>query len=91
MAGTYETPGGSRSPHDVNGQNDTTPQHTTRQRRRMPPAEPPDCYGKGWLQVRDIRYGFSNIYQTYRVSPRTCYSCGVERRCLQQQSRMRRG
>lgn len=89
MAGTDETPGGGRSPHGVNNQIDTTTHHTTAPRRRMPPADPPDCYGTGRIKVPVWRY--ANAFNWARVSPRTCHSCVLERRCLQQQTRMRRG
>jgi hypothetical protein len=46
---------------------------------------PPECYGRGERKA----YISGGVFNIYRVSPRECFSCPVERRCLAQQRRMR--
>ena len=63
------------------GHHDTS---TAKGRRQTPPDEAPECYGSGKIKV--YLRGYAG-YNYYRVSPRHCYSCPVERRCLAQQRR----
>ena len=65
-------------------------QHATEKRvKGKAPADAPECYGTGEIKV--YLRAYTGVYRHMKMSPRHCYSCPVERRCLEQQRRMRRG
>jgi hypothetical protein len=47
-------------------------------------VEPPECYGSGWLLVRQPPY--RQVYDRVRVHPRTCFACPFEAPCLAHRS-----
>jgi hypothetical protein len=67
----------------MNGTEINLPQTAAVQR---PLIEPPPCYGTGKKHVTDPRWPCSHYV---RVSPRECFHCEHETRCLAQQRRLK--